>query len=554
MIFGGTLSDRKGVNLPDTVIPIAALTEKDRADLEAAADIGVDWIALSFVQRPEDVAEARQLVRGRAGVMAKIEKPSALNSLDGILEIADGIMVARGDLGVELPLETVPGRQKQLTRAARRAGKPVVVATQMLESMITEPVPTRAEVSDVATAVYEGADAIMLSAESATGKWPDKAVATMDRIAQTVERDTLLSRHSSPPSATSRSRPAPMPFRRRRAPFPKPSNLAAIVCYTGSGSTGLRVARERPETPVIALTPIAATARRLALAWGLHCVLTADAQDLDDMVARACRIAYSEGFAAARPAHHHHRRRAAGNPGRHQHAAHRLCRQGRRRGELNRPLELFEFLHRILGRIHGGIDRQRIAEGRERRPITCPPCGRSCRGPESAPKWRGSRSSTLSMSASEFVDPPHHEIQRGALVPGLGELRVNRDQAVENGQRGFEGGLVHGLGCLLEQQFGGGRIGTHPQLPDRLLGDPRLFVASHLAQPGKQAVERLGADLGRASANHLAPRFARLLGLGRQQCQWHKQEGDQCGAHRRIIYGSKAAIKRPPHQLSPGAP
>jgi pyruvate kinase len=296
VIFGGTLTDRKGVNLPDTVIPIAALTEKDRADLEAAASVGVDWIALSFVQRPEDVAEARQLVRGRAGVMAKIEKPSALNCLAEILAIADGIMVARGDLGVELPLETVPGRQKQITRAARKAGKPVVVATQMLESMITEPVPTRAEVSDVATAVYEGADAIMLSAESATGKWPDKAVATMDRIAQAVERDTLY--HGILTAQRNEPRPTSADAISEAArSISERLNLAAIVCYTGSGSTGLRVARERPEIPVIALTPITATARRLALAWGLHCVLTADAQDLDDMVARACHIAFSEGFA-----------------------------------------------------------------------------------------------------------------------------------------------------------------------------------------------------------------------------------------------------------------
>jgi pyruvate kinase len=298
VVFGGVLADRKGVNLPDTVIPIAALTDKDRADLEAAASIGVDWIALSFVQRPDDVAEARKLIRGRAGVMAKIEKPSALNCLEEILELADAIMVARGDLGVELPLESVPSRQKQITRAARKAGKPVVVATQMLESMISEPVPTRAEVSDVATAVYEGADAIMLSAESATGKWPDKTVATMDRIAQTVERDTfyhgILTAQRNDPQPTSADA---ISVAARQ--ISETLNLAAIVCYTGSGSTGLRVARERPETPVIALTPIAATARRLALAWGLHCVLTDDAYDLDDMVKRACGIAFSEGFAEA---------------------------------------------------------------------------------------------------------------------------------------------------------------------------------------------------------------------------------------------------------------
>jgi pyruvate kinase len=296
VIFGGAISDRKGVNLPDTVLAIPALTPKDRADLDAAANLGVDWIALSFVQRPDDVAEARKLVRGRAGVMAKIEKPSALNSLNEILEISDGIMVARGDLGVELPIEQVPARQKQITRAARKLGRPVVVATQMLESMIVEPVPTRAEVSDVATAVYEGADAIMLSAESAAGKWPDKAVAMMDRIAQSVEQDSLhrqiITAQRTEPDPTSAD--AISAAARQVAETLK---LSAIVCYTGSGSTGLRVSRERPDVPIIALTPIAATARRLTLAWGLHTVLTEDAQDLDDMVKRACRIASQEGFA-----------------------------------------------------------------------------------------------------------------------------------------------------------------------------------------------------------------------------------------------------------------
>ena len=296
VIFGGTISDRKGVNLPDTVIPIPALTNKDRADLEAAADIGVDWIALSFVQRPDDVAEGKKLVAGRAGVMAKIEKPAALSCLNDILDISDGLMVARGDLGVELPLETVPGKQKLITRAARRLGKPVVVATQMLESMIVEPVPTRAEVSDVATAVYEGADAIMLSAESATGAWPDKAVATMDRIAQAVERDPLYrgiitaQRYEPQPTSADAISGA-------ARSISETLKLAAIVCYTGSGSTGLRMSRERPDTPVIALTPIPATARRLALVWGLHCVLTEDAHDLDDMVIRATGIAFDEGFA-----------------------------------------------------------------------------------------------------------------------------------------------------------------------------------------------------------------------------------------------------------------
>jgi pyruvate kinase len=296
VIFGGTLSDRKGVNLPDTVIPIPALTEKDRADLEVAASMGADWIALSFVQRPDDVAEARKLIRGRCGVMAKIEKPSALTSITGILELADGIMVARGDLGVELPIETVPASQKQLTRAARRAGKPVIVATQMLESMIVEPVPTRAEVSDVATAVYEGADAIMLSAESASGKWPDRAVATMDRIAQTVEHDSLyhgiLAAQRSEPQPTSADAIAAA-----ARSIAETLNLAAIVCYTSSGSTGFRVSRERPDIPIIALSPNPSTVRRMSLVWGLHCVLTEDAHDLDDMVQRACTHAFTDGFA-----------------------------------------------------------------------------------------------------------------------------------------------------------------------------------------------------------------------------------------------------------------
>jgi pyruvate kinase len=296
IIFGGTLSNRKGVNLPNTLLPIPALTEKDRADLEAAASIGVDWIALSFVQRPEDVAEARALIAGRAGVMAKIEKPSALLCLEDILKVSDGIMVARGDLGVELPLETVPARQKQLTRAARRAGKPVVVATQMLESMIVEPVPTRAEVSDVATAVYEGADAIMLSAESASGAWPEKAVATMDKIAQSAEGDSFYrgimnaQRNDPQPTTADAISTAARSISETLA-------VAAIVSYTESGSTAMRVARERPNIPIITLTPIPATARRLALAWGQHCILTPNADNLEHMIDTACQFASSEGFA-----------------------------------------------------------------------------------------------------------------------------------------------------------------------------------------------------------------------------------------------------------------
>jgi pyruvate kinase len=295
VIYGGELSDRKGVNLPDTVIPIPALTEKDRSDLDAAASIGVDWIALSFVQRAEDVAEAKRLLAGRAAVMAKIEKPSALNVLDDILQQSDGIMVARGDLGVELPIEAVPARQKQITRAARRYGRPVVVATQMLESMVTEPVPTRAEVSDVATAVYEGADAVMLSAESASGKWPEKAVQTMDRVAQEVECDSLYNNiihaQRSVPEATVADA-----ISAAARSIAETLKLPAIVCYTGTGSTGLRVARERPNVPILALTPIAHTARKLALVWGTHCVQVPDAQSIDEMFANAGEVTTREGF------------------------------------------------------------------------------------------------------------------------------------------------------------------------------------------------------------------------------------------------------------------
>lgn len=296
VMVGGELKSRKGVNLPDTLLHLSPLTEKDRADLDLALELGVDWIALSFIQRPDDVAEARKRARGRAAIMAKIEKPMAIDHLGEIIDMADGLMVARGDLGVELPVEQVPGRQKQITRAARRAGKPVVVATQMLESMIASPVPTRAEVSDVATAVFEGADAIMLSAESAAGSYPVEAVTTMNNVAEAVETDPtypgIIYAQRAEPEATGADA-----ISAAARTVAGTLHAAAIVCWTNSGSTGLRAARERPLVPIVALTPIPATARRLALVWGLHCVLTEDARDLDDMVERACRIVFSEGLA-----------------------------------------------------------------------------------------------------------------------------------------------------------------------------------------------------------------------------------------------------------------
>jgi pyruvate kinase len=296
VIVGGPLASRKGISLPDTILPFGAMTEKDRRDLEHAINLGADWIGLSFVQRADDVAEARKLTRGRVSIITKIEKPAAMEHLDAILELSDALMVARGDLGVEMPLEQVPGLQKRITRACRNAGKPVVIATQMLESMILAPVPTRAEVSDVATAVFDGADAIMLSAESAAGEFPVEAVETMDKIAIEVEQDanyeTIVRAQVTEPEATGADA-----ISAAARTIAGTLNLAAIVCYTGSGSTGLRAARERPRQPILALTPIAATGRRLALVWGLHCVLTSDAEDLDEMVEKACRITYREGFA-----------------------------------------------------------------------------------------------------------------------------------------------------------------------------------------------------------------------------------------------------------------
>jgi pyruvate kinase len=283
------------VSLPDTELPVGALTEKDRRDLEALAEAEVDWIALSFVQRPDDIAEARKLARGRGAILAKIEKPQAVTRMAEIIEQSDAVMVARGDLGVELPIESVPGIQKQIVRACRRAGKPVVVATQMLESMVSAPVPTRAEVSDVATAVFEGADAVMLSAESAVGAHPAEAVAMMSAIAEKVETDPnyagIIHAQRTEPEATGAD--AISLAARQIAETLK---LSAIINYTSSGATGLRSARERPQVPIIALSPVLATARRLSLAWGLHCVVTEDARDLDDMVDRACRIAFTEEF------------------------------------------------------------------------------------------------------------------------------------------------------------------------------------------------------------------------------------------------------------------
>lgn len=293
---GGKISDRKGVSLPDTVLTSGALTEKDRADLTAALEADVDWIALSFVQGPDDLREVHEIVDGKCGVMAKIEKPQAVKRFNEILELSDAIMVARGDLGVELPLEQVPSVQKSITRTTRKAGKPVVVATQMLESMIQSPVPTRAEVSDIANAVFEGADAVMLSAESAAGAYPVEAVATMSSVAEEVENSehfqSILAGQRGEPDAT----PADAISASARQ-IAETLGIAALVCFTASGATGLRAARERPSTPILALSPNRSMARRLALVWGIHSVVTDDARSLNDLVQRASRISAEEGFA-----------------------------------------------------------------------------------------------------------------------------------------------------------------------------------------------------------------------------------------------------------------
>ena len=297
--IGGVISDRKGVNVPDAEVPIPALTQKDRRDLAFAVEQGADWIALSFVQRPEDLAEARKLIGARTTALcAKIEKPMAVARLDGIIEMADGIMVARGDLGVELEPQEVPPLQKRIVNASRRAGKPVIVATQMLESMIESPSPTRAEVSDVANAVYDGADAVMLSAESAAGAWPEESVAMMDAIATQVENDEDYKARvrflDTPPDATTSDA-----LSHACMTIADTLPISAITVFTTSGSTARRVARERPATPMLVLTPSLRTARRMGLLWGAHAVTTKDVVSFEEMIGKGKRMALRHGFGVA---------------------------------------------------------------------------------------------------------------------------------------------------------------------------------------------------------------------------------------------------------------
>ena len=296
ILNGGEISDRKGVNVPDVVLPLAALSEKDRTDLDFICDLGIDWLALSFVQRAEDIVDARNLIAGRASVMSKIEKPSAVKSFDDILKVSDGVMVARGDLGVELPVQNVPPIQKRLVRKCRAAAKPVIVATQMLESMIESPMPSRAEVSDVATAIYEGSDAIMLSAESAAGQFPIQAVETMNNVAIEVESDPTYIEVMEASRRAKRNSVADGIVSAARE-IAETTDIKAICCFTQTGTTALLTARERPRVPIIALSSEIETARRLALTWGTNCVLSGNKTRFKEAVVSAVRAALAEGLA-----------------------------------------------------------------------------------------------------------------------------------------------------------------------------------------------------------------------------------------------------------------
>ena len=424
---GGKVSNRKGVSLPETVVPVAALASKDIADLEAALEAGIDWVALSFIQRPEDVAEAKKITRGRAAVMAKIEKPQAVSRLNDILDLADGLMVARGDLGVEMPLEKVPGVQKEMTRACRRAGKPVIVATQMLESMIASPVPTRAEVSDVATAIFDGADAVMLSAESASGQYPVEAVATMNRIAEEVESNDdmyLPSLHvlRTEPEATGADAIAAAARQ-----IAETLDLAAIVCWTSSGSTGMRVSRERPKPPIVAISPMVATGRKLSLGLGRP-LRRCRGRARSGRHGRARLPDRVQGrLRQGRPARHHRCRRSIRNARRHQHDPGCF----RRRESRRRGVTLFghrlsrDFLNRGGDSI-GGVVVQHVAEARQHSTISrlarqrqvsrrAATAARSDRHRRRArwsarPAWRNAR-------------PASPEIIRGADIGPVGQQR-----------------------------------------------------------------------------------------------------------------------------------
>ena len=296
VLVGGPLSNHKGINIPGTILPMSPLTQKDRLDLDFALDIGVDWIALSFVQHPKDIIEISQLIDGKAGILTKLEKPLAIEHLEKIIELSDALMIARGDLGVEAPPEDVPGLQKKIIRKARSEGKPVIVATQMLESMVSSPTPTRAEASDVATAVFDGADAVMLSAETAAGSFPVEAVSIMDRIIKSAEHDDHYKLMKLQVSDQSLETDADA-ITAAAKQVAQTLNAAAIVTFTTTGSTTLRAARERPDVYILGLTPDLKIARRLVIVCGVHSVKTSYFQDFDDVVKNAIEVAKEEGFA-----------------------------------------------------------------------------------------------------------------------------------------------------------------------------------------------------------------------------------------------------------------
>ena len=509
---------RKGVNVPNAMLPLPPLTEKDRDDLEFAAALGVDWIAQSFVQRAEDVAEARRLVAGRAGLMVKIEKPTALKAIDAILEITDSVMVARGDLGVELPLEEVPGWQKRLTRAARLAGKPVVVATQMLESMIVEPVPTRAEVSDVATAVFEGADAIMLSAESASGAWPVKAVETMDRIAHAVENDpvyTELARgRRTEPTPTSADAIA-----NAARTVAETIGASAIVCYTGSGSTGLRVARERPEVPIIALTPSVATGRRLSVVWGLHCVLTEDAAITRRHGFPRHPHRPGRGLRQAGGTRGHHRRRAVADARQDQSAAGCPDRLAGKRDGLDLLLGFrLDLLQRLLGAVKEGMDRQGAAESLQRLGLL-PPIIQNGAEPGERPEMARLKLQHMGDVVQRAFIIAHQIEQGGALVPSLGELRLVIDDGVENAQRRAAIAGFHGPHRLDDQGIGGRTARAGPQFPDRVLDHLGRFLVLGFMELTEQPIQELARQslVGRRRPSGFLLAGGRWFGKGRRR-------------------------------------
>ena len=297
VLVGGELSNHKGVNVPDVALPISALTEKDKKDLDFALKMGVDWVCLSFVQQPEDVKLAQQIISNQAGVIVKIEKPTALNHLDEIIDLTDAVMVARGDLGVECPLETVPTLQRNIILKCRQKGKPVIVATQMLESMIKAPVPTRAEVSDVATAVYEGADCIMLSAETAIGSYPIEAVSMMKRIIMSTQKDESYSTHlessALPTDDKAISTAITSSMRQMVKALEHPD---CIITFSASGKTAQRASKERLLIPILNLTASEKVANKMALVWGVNSIVTGSLKELMRVPDYALKIAKKEGY------------------------------------------------------------------------------------------------------------------------------------------------------------------------------------------------------------------------------------------------------------------